>query len=112
VTIKGQEALRLVREAAIEAAAAGELPAFFGAVMQVGFESFQLAARPEPPDAALTLEDAAKMFGEPTETFRRRADVLKARIRRPGERRLRYLRSELERILHDRAAVNAIESGS
>jgi hypothetical protein len=110
VTIKGQEALRLVREAALEAAAAGELPAFFGAVMQAGFESLLLAARPDPSDAALTLEDAAAMFGEPTETFRRRPDVLKARVDLPGERKHRYLRSELERILRDRLAANAIES--
>lgn len=58
------------------------------------------------PDEALTLPAAAALLGEPVETFRRRLDYRKALLRRPGERRLRYSRAALERILRDRLAAN------
>jgi hypothetical protein len=110
VTAKQEAVLRAVREACGEAAAAGELPVFLAGLEQARVEAvLSAASRPELPDAALTLEQAAAMFGEPPETFRRRPDVVKAQIRRPGERRLRYLRSELERILRDRLAANTEE---
>lgn len=62
------------------------------------------ALRPEIPDQVLDLEAAALFMGEPPQTFRRRPEYLKACIRRPGERRLRYSRAELERIKADRLA--------
>jgi hypothetical protein len=57
-------------------------------------------------DEALTLPAAAALLGEPVETFRRRLDYRKALLRLPGERRLRYSRTVLERILKDRVAAN------
>jgi hypothetical protein len=47
-------------------------------------------------------------MGERPETFRRRLDYRRALISRPGERRLRYSRMELERIRRDRIASNAV----
>lgn len=65
------------------------------------------ALRPERVvDEALTLSAAAALLGEPVETFRRRLDYRKALVRRLGERRLRYSRAALERILKDRLAAN------
>lgn len=55
-------------------------------------------------DEALSLPAAAALMGEPAETFRRRVDY--RLLGRPGERRLRYSRSELERIRRDRLAGN------
>ncbi len=63
------------------------------------------AFRP-PVDETLSAEQAAAFLGEPLETFRRRLDYRKALLRRPGERRLRYSRAELERIRRDRLAGN------
>ncbi len=60
------------------------------------------------PDEALDLPAAAALLGEPVETFRRRLDYRKALLRRPGERRLRYSRAALERILRDRLAGNGL----
>jgi hypothetical protein len=57
-------------------------------------------------DEALALPAAAALLGEPVETFRRRLDYRKALLRLPGERRLRYSRAVLERILRDRLAAN------
>ena len=65
-------------------------------------EAFAAAADPEPVDEVIGLEEAARLMGEPASTFRRRPEFLKARISRPGERRLRYSRAELERIKRDR----------
>jgi hypothetical protein len=59
-------------------------------------------------DEALGLEAAAAFMGEPTETFRRRLDYRKALLTRPGERRLRYSRTVLERIRRDRLASSAV----
>jgi hypothetical protein len=56
----------------------------------------------------LSLEEAARYLGEPKETVRRRPEYLKARISAEGARRLRYSRRELERILADRLAGNAL----
>jgi len=61
---------------------------------------------PTGPDVALGLREAAALFGEPIETFRRRLEYRKALLTRPGERRLRYSRVELERIRQDRLAGN------
>jgi hypothetical protein len=58
--------------------------------------------KPEPLDETLTLQEAARLMGEPPETFRRRPEYLKARVSRDGERRLRYSRLELDRIRRDR----------
>ena len=49
---------------------------------------------------------ASSLTEEPVETFRWRLDYRKALLRRPGERRLRYSRVVLERILRDRLAAN------
>lgn len=57
-------------------------------------------------DETLTAKDAAAFLGEPLETFRRRLDYRKALLRRPGERKLRYSRAELERVRQDRLAGN------
>lgn len=66
------------------------------------------ALRPaEVPDKALSLSEVAAFMGEPKDTFRRRLEYRKALLTRPGERRLRYSRAELERILRDRLAGNA-----
>ncbi|MGH9367262.1 MAG: hypothetical protein ACRD3M_06280 [Thermoanaerobaculia bacterium] len=59
-------------------------------------------------DEALPLAAAAALMGEPASTFRRRLDYRKALLSRPGERRLRYSRAELERIRQDRLAANGI----
>jgi hypothetical protein len=64
--------------------------------------------RPESTDEALTLKEAAKLFGESPHTFRQRLEFRKALISRVGERRLRYSRAELERIKRDRIAANAV----
>jgi hypothetical protein len=61
-----------------------------------------------PSDEALGLGEAAAFMGEPPETFRRRLDYRKALLRRPGERRLRYSRAELDRIKRDRLASNSV----
>jgi hypothetical protein len=53
------------------------------------------------------LADAAKLAGEPSETFRKRPEFLKARISRPGEHRLRYSKRVVERIIADRLESNA-----
>lgn len=66
------------------------------------------APPPAPADEALGLGAAAKFMGEPTETFRRRLDYRKALLTRPGERRLRYSRAELDRIKRDRLASNSV----
>ena len=55
-----------------------------------------------PADEPLDLPAAAAFMGEPSETFRRRLEYRKALLSRPGERRLRYSRAELERIRRDR----------
>ena len=59
-----------------------------------------------PADQVLTLTEAADLLGEPVETFRRRPEYLKASIRRPGERKHRYSRVALERVVRDRLAEN------
>jgi hypothetical protein len=59
-------------------------------------------------DEGLGLVEAARFMGERPETFRRRLDYRRALISRPGERRLRYSRMELERIRRDRIASNAV----
>lgn len=66
-----------------------------------------LASR-DADDAVLSLKKAARYMGEPTETFRRRGEYLKARVSRDGERRARYSRAELDRIKRDRLAANAV----
>ncbi len=111
MTIKEQEALRLVREAATEAAAAGGLPDFLAELERARSEALLAAVAPlptppRPSDETLSLKAAAAFMGEPVETFRRRLDYRKALLRRPGERRLRYARAELERIRGDRLAGN------
>lgn len=63
-------------------------------------------APPDQPDKGLSLAEAADLFGDPPSTFRRRLEYRKALISRPGERRLRYSRAELERIRRDRLARN------
>ena len=40
----------------------------------------------------LSLKEAAEYMGEPVSTFRRRREYRKAKVSRPGERRLRYSR--------------------
>jgi hypothetical protein len=65
------------------------------------------AAVPAAPDETFSLAQAAAHLGEPPETFRRRLDYRKARVSRPGERRLRYSRAELDRIQRDRLAVSS-----
>ncbi|MDQ5871813.1 MAG: hypothetical protein M3547_06350 [Acidobacteriota bacterium] len=66
-----------------------------------------LALAPVPaPDAALSLAEAAAFVGEPVESFRRRHDYRRALLTRPGERRLRFSRTALERVLRDRLAGN------
>jgi hypothetical protein len=62
------------------------------------------------PDVVLSLEEAAAFMGEPASTFRRRPEYLKALISRPGERRKRYSRVELERIKADRLAANGVKA--
>jgi hypothetical protein len=67
----------------------------------------QPAVAPSPAgDEALDLTAAAGLFNEPPNTFRQRLEYRKALISRPGERRLRYSRVALERILMDRLAVH------
>ena len=61
--------------------------------------------RPGVPDEVLGLEEAARFMGEKPSTFRRRPEYLKACLRRPGERSLRYSRAVLERIKLDRLAA-------
>lgn len=61
-----------------------------------------------PADDALSLKSAAAFMGEPSETFRRRLDYRKALLTRPGERRLRYSLSALDRIKRDRLASNSV----
>src|SRR5262249_39143830 len=69
VTIRGQEALRLVREAAAEAPGAGEFPACLAAVEQVRVEAVLEATRHAqapaipPADRVLTIEEAAARLG-------------------------------------------------
>jgi hypothetical protein len=64
--------------------------------------------KPLPPveDRGLTLPEAARLFGEPPETFRTRLEYRKALISKPGQHRLRYSRAELERIKADMLAAN------
>jgi hypothetical protein len=56
---------------------------------------------------ALGLEAAAASFGEAPSTFRQRLEYGKALVSQPGERRLRYSRAALERILGDRLAESS-----
>jgi hypothetical protein len=58
-----------------------------------------------------SLQEAAEAMGEPASTFRRRPEYLKALISRPGERRRRYSRAQLERIKTDRLEANAVRAG-
>jgi hypothetical protein len=105
------------RSAATSARSSGRLPAFLGEIERLKAEVMLDAARPvlvpEPPkseeDAVLNLREAAEFMGEPVETFRRRPEYLKACLRRPGERRLRYSRAALGRIKADRLAGNSVE---
>ena len=66
----------------------------------------EVALRPPVIDDTLNAEQAAAFLGEPVETFRRRLEYRKALLRRPGERRLRYSRAELERIRRDRLSAS------
>jgi hypothetical protein len=101
-----------LRQAAAKATAAGALPSFLGELERVRTEALLTASlppvlpAPEDATAALGVREAAAMFGEPVETFRRRLEYRKALLTRPGERRLRYSRHELERIRRDRLAGN------
>ena len=103
------------RSAATAAHASGRLPSFFGEIERMKAEVLLEASKPTPAagprepeeDLALGVREAAAMFGEPVETFRRRLEFRKALIRRPGEKKLRYSLRELERIRGDRLAGNA-----
>jgi len=64
------------------------------------------AVQPEPKDETLDLAAAAALVGEPVSTFRRRLEYRKALVSRPGERRLRYSRAELERVRRDRLGAS------
>jgi hypothetical protein len=67
------------------------------------------ALRPDQhEDEALTLTDAARLLGEPVETFRRRLEYRKALLSRRGERRLRFSRVALERIRNTRLETNSV----
>jgi hypothetical protein len=59
-------------------------------------------------DDILSLQEAAAWMGEPPETFRRRLEYRKALVSRPGERRHRYSRAELDRIRRDRLSAQAL----
>jgi len=64
VTIKEQEALRLVREVATEAIAAGGLPAFLAELERVRSEAILDAARPmRQPDRLWSVREAAERLG-------------------------------------------------
>lgn len=110
-----EEVLAPVRAAAAAAHAAGALPAFLGELERIRAEALLTAALPpvfparEEATRALDLGEAAAMFGEPIETFRRRLEYRKALLTRPGERRLRYSRDVLERIRKDRLAGNVLK---
>ncbi len=77
-----------------------------------GLEETLAEAAPVAPspvvkaDEVLGLAEAAAMLGEPPNTFRQRLEYRKALVSRPGERRLRYSRAELERIRRDRLSGN------
>src|SRR5262245_26600988 len=113
-TIHAESTFGALRSAAKAARDAGRLPEFLGELEKVRTEVLLDAGRPtmpsshvQEPDVAVRLPEAAAMFGEPVETFRRRLQYKKALVKRPGERRLRYSRAELERILRDRLAGNS-----
>lgn len=95
---------------ATEALEAGTLAFRVGAVLMSRHAALSASVAPpalvQEPDVALGLREAATLFGEPVETFRRRLEYRKALLTRPGERRLRYSRAELERIRRDRLAGN------
>lgn len=103
--LTGPEALEVVAEAArLGARASGRI-----AVLEALTAAFAAPVAPDSgPDEGLSLPEAARVMGEPPETFRRRLEHRKALLRRPGERRLRYSRSELERIRRDRLAGNGL----
>ncbi len=62
------------------------------------------AEKPVEPDQVLTLEQAAERVREPAETVRRRPEYLKARVSRPGARRIRFSSRALDAIMADTAA--------
>jgi hypothetical protein len=57
-------------------------------------------------DSILDLAEAANMVGEPPSTFRRRLEYRRALVSRPGQRRLRFSRVELQRIQHARLTAS------
>lgn len=90
----------------------GDLPALFArraallrelaSIEEAVGDAFAVEAVPEPRDSVIGLPEAASLMGEPVSTFRRRPEYEKAKVSRPGERRLRYSRVAVERILRDR----------
>jgi hypothetical protein len=70
VTVRQQDAIDAVREAASEASAAGQLPAFLAAVEQVRVEAVlaaagprEVPATPKLPGRVLTVHQAAARLG-------------------------------------------------
>jgi hypothetical protein len=61
----------------------------------------------EPADEVLNQVEAAELVGEPVSTFRRRPLYRKALVSAPGERRPRYSRKALLKLLDSRLAQNA-----
>gem|GEM_PF-5972188 len=70
VTVQQQDAIEAIRQAASDASAAGQLPAFLAAVEQVRIEAVLAAAgpreapaTPKTPGRVLTVEQAAARLG-------------------------------------------------
>ncbi len=60
--------------------------------------------RPDQPDAVLTLAEAASYAHEPTSTFRQRSCYRAALVSGPREKRLRFSRAALDRVMAERLA--------
>jgi hypothetical protein len=100
-------------ERALQVSSRAELPAALAELERIRAEALLAAAtssvgafRPpeETSDQILDLKAAAAFMGEVPAVFLRRPEYLKASIRRPGERKHRFSRNVLERIIRDRLA--------
>jgi hypothetical protein len=67
--------------------------------------ALEAVQQPDDADEILDLAAAARHVGEPASTFRQRPCYRRALVSGTTERRLRYSRLELDRILRDRLAA-------